>query len=64
MGGFGIDMSKVSGMTPSQFTDYMSGQNVSILKNMGKAGFEGTYVKPFSIDPFKISSFEEQMFPQ
>jgi hypothetical protein len=64
MGGFGIDMSKVSGMTTSQFTDYMSGQNVSILKNMGKAGFEGTYVKPFSIDPFKISSFEEQMFPQ
>lgn len=64
MSGFGIDMSGVSGMKPFEFQDYLSGQSLGNLKNIREAGFGGTYIKPFSTNPFQIMPFEQQYGPQ
>lgn len=64
MGGFGVDMSGVSSMNPNSFQDYLTQQSSSKLKDIRSSGFQGTYINPFSSNPFQVMPFEQQYGPQ
>jgi hypothetical protein len=58
-----VDTSKIPGMTPLGFQEYLTGQGADALKGIRNVGF-GTYIKPYNINPFQVAPFEQQYGPQ